>query len=136
MRTSKASVIALSTLSIAGLSIAGCASRGALPGQFPLFSDARHAHVNLLDELGRERVPFEGQVLFMVPDHSFSSDGIGVVPGMRRLWLHCPPGEDGVAVNDLIPAIDFDFEAGKHYDLRCVDGLPRITERSISATSP
>ena len=123
-------------VALASLSIVGCVSRGGSLGQIPLMWENQHATVHILDEQGNERLPLSGQNVLMVEGFSFSEGGMGVTPGMHRLWLSCPTVPGGIIVNDAIPSIEFKFEAGKHYDLRCVDGRPRVIERHSSVSEP
>lgn len=110
--------------------IAGCATRGDDLGDIPLMWDGRHAKLHVFSPDGREVPPFE-DLYIQLTGYSFSSAGIGVLPGEHHVRYHCPEPESEIAVNDYIPTIIFRFEAGKEYDLRCVNGSPKITERII-----
>jgi hypothetical protein len=111
---------------ITALFLTSCASTEDLGG-LPLMWDSRHATLHVFSPEGNEIEPFQGE-LIQFTGYSFSPEGVGILPGKRHVRYSCPP-EDDIVVNDYIPTIEFTFKAGKHYELRCVNGAPAVTER-------
>ena len=109
------------------LSLSGCASTEDL-GDFPLMWDEMHAILHVHSPEGKEIQPFEGQ-LIQFSGYSFSEAGVGILPGKKSVRYACPTSPNYVDVTDYIPTISFNFQAGRQYDLRCVNGAPVVTER-------
>ena len=95
----------------------------------------RHALLHVFSPEGREIAPFDGQYI-QLTGYSFSPAGIGILPRERHVRYLCPLPEGALEVHGYIPTVVFRFEAGREYDLRCVDGHPEVTERTPDRTAP
>jgi len=106
--------------------LAGCTTTDDL-GDLPLMWGSGHATLHVYSPEGEEIQPFQGQ-LIQFTGYSFSAEGVGILLGKKQVRYLCPSADD-IVVHGDIPTIEFVFQAGKHYELRCVDGSPEIVER-------
>jgi hypothetical protein len=111
---------------IAALFFTSCATTADL-GDLPLMWESMHATLHVFSPDGKEIEPFQGELIELT-GYSFSSGGVGILPGKKHVRYSCPPKDD-IVVHDSIPTIEFTFKAGKHYELRCANGAPVVTER-------
>jgi hypothetical protein len=77
-------------------------------------------------------MPIAGDQLLTVPGYLFSHGAIHLHPGEQPIGYSCPR-TDGIILNDVIPYVRHNFQAGHVYELHCKDGSPLISERPDGA---
>lgn len=89
--------------------------------------DKSTARLVVTDETGKQIPAFDGKYV-AVPGFVFSRGEIRMHPGKRRIGHICPVPPGDIYVLDIAPSVDYDFKAGKLYELSCKRGQPAIRE--------
>ena len=97
-------------------------------GDIPLDWESRSARLMVFEPNGDRSVPFGGEY-FSVPGYVFTEGSIALHPGKTRIHYGCPLSATSIHVTHYVPSIEFTFEAGKAYELRCIGEDPVITVR-------
>lgn len=98
--------------------IAGCASTSSYNIDF----EETSARLYVEGADGNTIPPFAGQIVD-IDGTGFGREAVRLVPGKHFIRHGCPTLPSGIlAASDWAPSIEYDFEAGKKYVLRCIDG--------------
>jgi hypothetical protein len=98
-----------------------------------LHSNKYSVRLLIVDENGKLIPAFDGRYVAL-PGFVFSRGQIRMHPGRQRIGFICPLRPGDVEVLDVAPSVDYDFEAGQRYELKCGAGAPTI-QRLDSAGS-
>jgi hypothetical protein len=107
------------------LLLASCAS--APPYNIDFEATSARLYVEAAD--GTFVKPFAGQVLD-VDDIGLGREAIRLLPGRHVIRMGCPTQPEGIlSAADWAPTVEYNFEAGKKYVVRCKDGALIVVER-------
>ena len=118
-------MINLFVTSVLASGLAACASA---PQQYNLDFKTLSARLYVVDSSGAPIRPFNGELL-EVHGVEFTSDAISLPPGKQRIGYLCPTPPGSLEMTDYMPSVQFDFEIGKSYELRCENGAPVVRPR-------
>ena len=118
-------MIKLSATTVLACGFVGCAS---VSQQYNLDFKTLSARLYVIDSSGAPIRPFNGELL-EVHGVEFTSDAISLPPGKQRIGYLCPTPPGGLEMTDYMPSVQFDFEIGKSYELRCENGAPVVRSR-------
>lgn len=120
---------ALWTLAL-GLLVSGCATAPE-SGDWPLQWPAESARLRIIDASGQGLQAFGGAYLAL-PGYVFLEDSISLHPGTHRIQFACPGTWDWQMISGFVPSVTYHFEAGRSYELHCVEGQPEIRLASLT----
>jgi hypothetical protein len=92
---------------------------------YELRSNKYSVRLVVVNENGRPIPAFDGRYVAL-PGFVFSGGQIRMHPGRQRIGFICPLRHGDVEVLDVAPSVDYDFEAGQRYELKCDAGAPSI----------
>jgi len=110
------------TISLLAASLlAGCASNGA---QYNVDFASLSSRLYVEGPDGLPVKPLGGNVVGIL-GINIGRDAIGIVPGTHWVRTSCPPDPDSI-VGTHGQSVEYTFEVGKAYVLRCKEGYPVI----------